>query len=119
MYRETEFRFGLAIVTVLVAANGISALLVALGISPPPASTAERVLALISGLALLHRAFALRQRGRRSYLITVGLLTFRVVLAIARAISAPTDFSPGVELILALAGLIYLIQPDVRRLFVS
>ncbi|MGH2461845.1 MAG: hypothetical protein ACRDIY_23565 [Chloroflexota bacterium] len=107
---------GITVVAVLVALSGAAAILEGgqLMVSGQPA---PGLLHVGVGLLLCHRADLIHRHARGAYLITVILLSLRALLAVASLLSDFLVFESTFGLMLTLAALAYLVQPDVRARF--
>jgi len=105
-------------IVVLVALSGVASLVHGVQMIGQ-GDVAFGLLDILMGLLLCHRVYLVYWHTRSSHLITVILLSLRVVLALAALITGTLAIESAIIVILAGVALLYLVQPEVRALFAS
>ncbi len=118
MQRPAERPVGVTLIAILLAVNGIVAILGALGVfGPGPGGTLGTVIGLLFGLALLYLAYGMWTLQAWAWLTTLILEGLNALFAVIALFTAPGAGGAWISLILAAVIIVYLIQPGVRDEF--
>lgn len=117
--REPASRpIGITIIAVLLALNGVASILMAVGIGTAgPVDPVSAVFSVLFGLALLYLAYGMWTLQGWAWLATLIIQGLNALFAIIALFLAPGAVGIWISLILAVAIIVYLIQPGVRSAF--
>ena len=109
---------GVTIIAILVALNGIAAIITAFQIfAPGPGGILSIVVQTILGLALLYLAYGLWTLQPWAWLATLIIEAINGLFALIAVVLNPIGVSAWVSLGLAIVVILYLLQPRVRDVF--
>lgn len=118
MQQPNDRPLGVSLIAILLAVNGIFALVVAFGVlGPGPVGTLGVVIQALFGVALLYLAYGMWTLQGWAWLATLIIQGLNAVFAVIALFSAPGAISVWISLILAAVIIAYLLQPDVRNAF--
>lgn len=109
---------GIALIAIVLAANGLASLVEALWVAWAMHQDAVRtLLSTLTSLALLHRSYALWNYRRGAWTVTVLLIGVRIILAVLGLLADRDEPATWIDLGVGAVTFVYLIQPSTRALF--
>lgn len=107
---------GLTAIAIVLAVNGLASVAEAIvGFAAGRGPVA--IVPAVIGLLLLHRAYGIWQLRRGAWLVTVGVLSLRAVFSILDLVLAQDNLAAWANVVIVMIGMLYLLQPGIRRYF--
>ena len=113
MREPAERPFGVTLIAILLAIEGILALIAAFG----AVDTLTLILGVLFGVALLYLAYGVWTLQPWAWTATLIVVGIYAVFSLIAVIMAPGSIGAWISLILAAVIVWYLLQPDVRGAF--